>query len=359
MPEALPEMLTSGARVKANDYDKDGDLDLFIGGRLIPSNYPMAPRSYLLKNEGGHFVDATLEFAAELESPGLVTDFVWTDFDGDRQTDLVVAGEWMTISFFKNDNGHLKKTSPTLSHADNRPVDLAGWWFSLAADDLDGDGDIDFVAGNLGLNNKFHAAPDHPLEIYLNDFDDSGTNDIVLAKTDHDQVYPLRGKDCSTQQMPFIKDKFPTYDGFAKAVLTEVYDTAKLEEAVHYSVTDFSSVWLENRGTEGFVVHDLPIEAQFAPINDILIRDLNKDGHLDLVVAGNMFSPEIETAAYDAGTGLLLLGNGKGQFEPVLSRHSGLYLPDDLRDLAWIRVKGDLVLLGANNFEALRVFRVD
>ena len=355
----LPRLISSGSRVKAFDYDQDGDLDLIVGGRVIPGEYPKSPRSYLLENNGQKFTDVTQDIAPDLSEAGLVTDFDWVDYNGDGQTDLIVVGEWMEPLFLKFENGKFSKDNPQIKlpngsvHPNTR-----GWWFSIASKDIDGDGDQDFILGNLGLNNKFHADTDHPFELYFNDFDDNGQPDIVLAKHQDNQIFPVRGKDCSTEQMPFIKEKFPTYKGFASATMEEIYTADKLESSIHFTITDFSSVYLENKGNGEMVLHPLPIEAQLAPINDIIIHDVNNDGHLDAIVAGNMYGAEIKTARYDAGTGLVLLGNGKGQWEPLSVTKSGIYLPGDLKDLAPININGKWSLLGANNNDELQLFQL-
>ena len=352
--DRIPSDTGSGMRVECIDYDSDGDLDLFIGGRIVPGLYPSPPQSYLLENQNGVFRDVTDQLIPDIRSIGMVTDFEWVDFSGDGVIDLVVAGEWMRIEFFEQKSD--KFVNVTDQYVSN---DTRGWWFSLASGDFDNDGDIDFVGGNLGLNNKFHASEKKPLEIYFNDFDDNGTNDIVLAKTDDEgQNYVMRGKDCSTSQMPFIKDKFEKYEDFAMASITDVFSEAKLNSSLHYSISDFSSVYMKNVGGR-FELTPLPIEAQFAPIQDMLVDDFDGDGLLDLIVAGNLFGTEIETTSYDAGTGVFLKGDGKNGFDPYAVHESGLYLAKDLRDLEIIEIGGKKYILGANNDNHLDLFRVN
>ena len=350
----LPVIRSSGSRVKPVDFDNDGDLDLFIGGRVTPGNYPVTPNSILLRNDGNRFTNVAREIASELQRIGMVTDFIWKDLNGDEYPDLILVGEWMRVEVFIQSNGRFNRQTDSYFTEDTR-----GWWFSIAAKDMDNDGDIDLVAGNLGLNNKFHASEDHPLDIYFNDFDENGTGDIVLAKTDEQgDQYALRGKDCSTQQMPFIRDKFPKYEEFALASLEDVYSPEKLDSSLHYSITDFSSAFFENDNGK-FIRHNLPVQAQIAPIQDILIEDYDTDGYLDILIAGNLFVTEIETASYDAGTGLLLKGSGNQNFTVVPAFESGLFLNKDIRDLARITVKGASCILVGNNNDNVQLININ
>ncbi|MCB0818831.1 MAG: VCBS repeat-containing protein, partial [Flavobacteriales bacterium] len=206
-------------------------LDLFVGGRNVPGAYPQAPRSMLLRNDGqGRFTDATLEWAPDLEKVGMVTGAAFADIDGDRDPDLLLCGEWMPIRMFLNDRGALTDASQRFD------TDLVGWWRSLAVADLDGDGDLDVVTGNIGLNNKFHPSKEKPLEIYMDDLDGTGTSDIVLAKHGSNGIcVPVRGRECSSEQMPFIKERFSTYEDFSKADLNTLYGEENLARALHYS----------------------------------------------------------------------------------------------------------------------------
>ena len=215
---------------------------------------------------------------------------------------------------------------------------------------------MDLVVGNLGLNNKFHASKKKPFEIYYDDFDENGVNDIVLAKVDDGEQYLLRGKDCSSEQMPFIGEKFPLYEDFANATIGEVLPKDKLKESLHYSITDFSSVYLENEGGK-FNVKPLPVEAQFAPIQDILLDDIDGDKNLDIIIAGNLFETEIETPSYDAGTGYLMLGDGKGNFNTISTPESGIYMPGDVRDLSWLNIGDIKHIIVTNNNDELQIFK--
>ena len=342
---SLPTMLTSGSRVVAADYDSDGDLDLFVGGRLIPRQYPWPASSYLLKNNNGVFEDVTAEIAPDFQNMGMVTDAVWTDFNGDAVLDLVVVGEWMPISFYANENGTFKNVTPEIGFENTN-----GWWFSLINDDFDNDGDMDFVAGNLGLNYKYQATPDAPFEVFADDFDNNQRKDIVLSYYNSGTLFPVRGRSCSSQQMPSIAVKFEDYNSFAIADVSDVYGKEKLEKAeIHYQVKTFASSYIENLGNGKFRIVPLPNEAQFSSVNQIISQDLDGDGFKDLLIAGNLYASEIETTRNDSSIGLYLKGDGKGNFKPVESNESGLYIPGDVKDASIMTILGKKYIVVAKS----------
>ncbi|MBL7963057.1 MAG: VCBS repeat-containing protein [Flavobacteriales bacterium] len=354
--EALPPLQTSALRAATADIDGDGDLDLFIGGRITPGQYPRAPRSYLLVNDGtGRFTDATAENAPGLMQPGLVTAVCFTDMDRDGDPDLVLAGEWMPLTFFTNQGGRFTDATTTTGLTDTQ-----GWWWNLVAADLDGDGDEDLVAGNIGWNNKFHGTPEKPLHLYWNDFDGNGRGDIVLAKDQDGIRYPVRGRECSSQQCPMILDRFPTYDAFARASLETIYTPEKLGNALHLEVRNMMSCVLLNQGNGRYVRRDLPMLAQAAPIMGIAVHDVTGDGKPDLVVAGNHWGAEVETIRYDAGTGLVLEGDGRGNFTPWSIARSGFFAWDDVRDVRLVQRSGHSpVFFVASNNAPLSVFTLN
>ncbi|GJM32066.1 MAG: hypothetical protein DHS20C18_10670 [Saprospiraceae bacterium] len=350
----LPKMLTSGACVKPFDYDLDGDVDLFVGGRLVPGKYAFPAQSYLLQNDGGMFKDVTKEVVSELTKPGMVTDAVWTDFNGDQQTDLIVVGEWMPILFFKNENGKFKREE-VLMNQNEGPMN--GWWSSITPADLDGDGDMDYVVGNLGLNYKYKASREEPFEVFSNDFDGNGSQDIVLGYYNSGSLYPLRGRECSSTQMPFLKEKFPTYHEFGSAKLDQVYGADKLKESLHLQVSTFASVILENLANEQFKVIRLPNEAQLSSINGSIAEDFDQDGILDVLFAGNLYQSEIETPRNDASVGLYLQGNGQMTFKAIPAFKSGLLLEGDVKKMEPIKLagKGGQGILVAKNNDQLQL----
>jgi len=353
---ALPRMLTSGSRVKSFDYDKDGDLDLFVGGRLTPKDYPMPTDSYILENvsEKGipAFKDVTAEIAPALSQIGMVTDASWTDYDQDGWVDLIIVGEWMPITVLRNNRGTFEDITKKVNLNESN-----GWWFSIAEGDFDKDGDPDFVLGNLGLNYKYQASEEETFDVYLNDFDKNDKNDIVLSYYDEGEKFPVRGRQCSSEQIPAIKQKFKDYDAFAVATLEDVYTKKDLERSLHYQVRSFASIYLENRDGE-FIIHNLPNAAQISSINKIVPRDVDRDGNLDLIMAGNLYGSEVETPRNDAGIGLYLKGNGKGGFSPIPARESGMYVRGDTKDLAVIRIKNADYLIAAKNDEYLQFIRI-
>lgn len=350
--DALPDFAISGSVVRPADVDGDGDLDLFVGGRMQPRMYPRPADSKLLLNEQGRFRDASREWAPALEQLGMVTDAQWMDLDADGDEDLVITGEWMALTLLENQAGKLVRMEHTGLEEET------GWWFSVEAGDFDEDGDIDFVAGNLGTNYKYKASHQEPFQVFLNDFDNSGSQDIVLGYFDEGTLFPVRGRQCSAEQMPFIKEKFPTYELFGKADLVDIYGEESLDRSLNYKARNFQSAFVENLGKGRFKVTPLPIEAQMSALNDFLVRDFNGDGHLDLLTAGNLFASEVETPRNDAGVGLLLLGKGNGDFEAVPAHQSGIYLPQDIKHLAFLRMKeAGAVILAAPNNDALRMIK--
>ncbi|MEQ9289692.1 MAG: VCBS repeat-containing protein [Cyclobacteriaceae bacterium] len=342
---ALPQMVSSGKAVDAADFDQDGDIDIVVGGRVVPGQYPKAPASFLLLNNNGIFSDATGDLAPGLSKIGMVTDLKFTDYDNDSDLDILMVGEWMGITFFENNNGEF-----ALSNANPELLKKSGWWQSIAAGDIDNDGDTDYVLGNIGKNNKYHPTPDNPLHIYFNDFDNNGKGDIVLSKNEESKHYPIRGRECSSAQMPFIADKFPNYESFATASMDEIYGKVELGNSLHYQVSDFQSCVAINLGNGKFEVRYLPNMAQLSPLMAIKLLDLNADGKLDILAAGNFHETETETIRYDAGSGICLMGDGNGNFAPLTVSESGVYLQGNVRDMEIIQLAdGTKGILVANN----------
>ena len=355
--DALPEMLTSGASVHSYDYDKDGDLDLFVGGRLVPGNYPAPASSHLLKNVSDNgdakFVDVTHEIAPGLNDIGLVTSASWTDYDGDGAVDLVVTGEWMPITVFKNLDGTFTNVTEKVGLENS-----TGWWFSLKEGDFDADGDMDFIVGNLGLNYKYKASENETFDIYLNDFDKNQREDIVLSYFNGGEKYPVRGRECSSQQIPVIKVKYKNYESFASASLVDVYTKEDLDKSLHYQAKTFASVYLENQGGK-FQSHQLPQLAQLSSVNQIIVKDFDNDTYLDAAIVGNMHGSEVETPRNDASNGLFLKGDGQGNFEAVEGRRSGLYAPGDVKDMKEISIRGNDYLIIAKNNDYVQLVRIE
>ncbi|MEL6191772.1 MAG: VCBS repeat-containing protein [Bacteroidota bacterium] len=346
---AVPNLTISGSCVKATDIDNDGDQDLFVGGRIIPGAYPEPAQSTILLNDGkGGFEDVSSAMAPMLENIGLVTDAEWKDIDNDGKPDLILAGEWMDITILSNEGEQFVNLSNKL------PTKHTGWWHSIEVVDIDQDGDQDILAGNLGLNYKYKATPEEPFKLFYDDFDENGSKDIVLGYYSENELYPLRGKSCSSEQVPELSDKFSTYDEFAKANIFDIYGESPLEQSLQYEATNFQSGYFENTG-EKFVFHPFPRIAQVSVVQDFLTGDFNADNQLDILMAGNHFHAEIETQRNDAGIGNLLLQKDDA-FQDVPAINSGLFLPYDVRKLRWIEVKGEKVLLVASNDDMLRAY---
>ncbi|WP_298475694.1 VCBS repeat-containing protein [uncultured Maribacter sp.] len=349
----LPTINTSGSRVKAGDYDADGDLDLFVGGRLVPGQYPWPTKSYILKNDKGIFEDVTEQVAPDFNSIGMVTDASWTDFDNDGTLDLILVGEWTPILFYSNIDGKLKNKTK-----ESGLKNTTGWWSSIIPSDFDNDGDVDYVVGNLGLNYKYKSSVDEPFEVYADDFDNNNRKDIVLSYYNFGKLFPVRGKSCSSQQIPTLNQKFKDYGSFSVAEVTEVYGKEKLENAeIHYKAKTFASSYVENLGGGKFKIKTLPNEAQFSTVNKISVYDFNKDGNTDILLAGNLYSSEIETPRNDSSYGSFLKGDGSGNFTPVANKECGLFLGGDVKDMTLINIGKEKFIVSAKNNSYLNLIK--
>ena len=355
---AIPDTRISGLEVSVNDFDQDGDLDLFVGGRLSPKKYPYPSSSRILENRSAsgsiQFVDVTEEKNPALTNIGLVTTSKWVDLDGDSWEDLVVAGEWLSIRFFKNNEG---KTFKEVTEEVYLP-EQRGWWYDIEKGDFDNDGDLDLIVGNLGLNYKYQASTEKPFRVYLNDFDKNTTYDIVLSYKSDDTEYPIRGRQCSSEQMPAIKEKFKNYNSFASASLEEIYSDQMLEESLKYEITSFASVYLQNNNGK-FIAKPLPYQAQFSNINALVVEDIDRDGYLDVVLGGNLYNAEVETPRNDASYGLWLKGDGANGFRALAPRETGLVVRGDIRNMKPIKVGGQTHLLVAKNNQDLQQIRIN
>ncbi|OQD43118.1 hypothetical protein BUL40_08505 [Croceivirga radicis] len=341
----------SGSIVKAADFDADGDIDLFVGGRLWPQQYPMPASSMLLVNVDGQLVNQTKEIAPGLENIGMVTDATWADYDSDGDLDLILVGEWMPITILNNDSGQFSKVD------DEKLAATVGWWSSIEQADFDQDGDMDFVLGNLGFNYKYKTSKEEPFDVYYNDFDQNGSFDIVLGYYDEESHFPLRGFSCSSQQIPGLKKDIGKYDIFATMEIDQIYGEEKLQKSLHYIANTFASVYLENVGNGQFNLKELPREAQTSSLNDFKVLDINQDGNLDILGVGNLYVSEIETPRNDAGIGVCLLGDGKGSFKAISNLESGLFASLDAKKLETITINGKNYILVANNNAKLQIFK--
>jgi hypothetical protein len=354
------DVSTISQAVTAGDYDKDGDMDIFIGGRVLANQYPLSPRSYILQNNKGKFNDVTREVCIALEKPGLITGAVWTDFDNDKNIDLVICGEWMPVRFFKNKNGKLEETTTNTGLKNN-----SGLWRSLLATDLDKDGDMDFIAGNMGVNNKFHATAQHPYNLYVKDIDGNGSMDLIPAYyiKNNEGVYDLFPGIDRTQfaeQVLVIKKKYLLNEDFAKVNMKELISSIGNKDLLEFTCETMTSMWIENMGNGRFKAHPLPLAAQFAPVNAILANDMDNDGFTDLLLGGNEYESEILSGRYDASYGQLLKNDGKGNFTNISPLQSGFMAEGDVKCLKLINTAGNAQLIfTAVNDSWLRCFKIN
>jgi enediyne biosynthesis protein E4 len=357
---ALPQTNASGSCVRAADFDSDGDLDLFVGGRVVPSAYPSAPDSYLLLNDKGKFTDATASFSADLQKIGMVTDALWSDFDNDGQVDLIVVGEFMPITFFKNEGGKLVKVAaPGIEGK-------SGWWNSITGADFDNDGDTDYVAGNLGLNNNFQVTNGYPLKCFAKDFDGNGSIDPIMAcymRESMDgterKLVPVHFWEEMNSQSPKFRRKFSRFHQFSKATMETLLTADELKGASILEANEMSSSYIENLGGGKFKLTPLPIQAQVAPVNGLLADDIDGDGKIDIVMTGNDYGNEVFAGRYDAFIGLVLKGDGKGNFAPLNPSTTGFKVDGDAKALVkFVDGKSD-VYVASQNKGALKAFVVN
>lgn len=353
---SLPKITSSGLVVTSNDYDNDGDLDLFVGGRVIPGKYPFPAESYILKNEGGKdldikYINATKNVFPELSNLGLVTAALWQDFNNDGNEDLIITGEWMPIRFFKNDGKNFEEVTKKVGLEKS-----IGWWNSIKKVDYDNDGDMDYVAGNLGLNYKYKASKKQPFEVYVNDFDENGTTDIVLSYKKKGKLLPLRGRECSSQQVPAIKKRFKTFNLYADASLEDIYGESMLKNSLHYKAITFANSWIENKGNNTYVLNELPRRAQFSSINDFEVLT-NHNKNLQIISGGNLYQSEVETPRNDGDYGLILQPNSSNKI--VTSKANGLFINGEIKEIETIYIgkeKKKSFLFALNNGK-LKLFK--
>jgi len=354
---ALPEITASGSCVRATDFDADGDLDLFVGGRVVPASYPLAAKSYILRNTGGTFIDATNDLCPELRATGMVTDAIWSDFDTDGKVDLILVGEFMPFTFFKNEGGKFSKLPSTGIEQ------FVGWWNSISSGDFDKDGDIDYIGGNLGLNNNYQVSEKYPISVYAKDFDGNGSIDPILAcymresmTSDVKKLFPVHFWDEINSQSTKFRRSYSSYKKYGEATLETLFTKVDLEGALILTANHMASSYVENRGAGKFQLRVLPTSVQFGPVNGMVSKDVNGDGNLDVVMIGNDYGNEVFAGRYDGFTGMVLEGDGKGFFKDIGSAKSGFYVSGDAKALANIITKNGQLLIATQNKDSLKVF---
>lgn len=357
---SIPEMFSNTNCVKAADFDKDGDLDLFIGSRVLPFSYPIADRSYILENQSNgtevKFVDATAKINADLEFPGLISDAIWTDFNNDFWPDLILVGEWMPIRFFENKNGKL------IEYKDNTDIqDKQGWWNSIAAGDLDNDGDVDYVIGNVGRNLNFKGDKEQPVRLYAKDLDNNGTIDPLLSFYLRDSLgtkkeYLYHPWQDVTKQYVGIRKKYNSFGEFGSATMNEMFNDDQLEDAKILHLNYMETSIIENLGGGKFNIHSLPIESQYAPVYGILLQDIDTNGFLDILLVGNDFGMEVQQGMADAFNGLVLKNNRNFNFKPLPISDTHFFVPGDAKSLVNVLVLQDKeVIIASQNNDSLKI----
>lgn len=346
---ALPAMTSSKSVVVAADFDGDGDLDLFVGGRVVPGIYPVAPQSYLLQNNGqGKFTDVTKTIAPQLQYGGMITDAKWFDVDKDGTKDLIVVGEWMPPTIFENKKGRLEP-SPLNSQFAN----YSGWWNKIELADLDNDGDTDIIAGNWGLNSQLKCTPAEPLQMIYKDFDNNGSIDPFLCCFIQGTSYPYVTRDELLDEIYPMRKKFTSYKSYADATITDIFSTDELKTTQTLTANHLATTYFENKNGR-FVAHDLPVQSQFSPVYQIIVHDFNADGFPDLLLLGNTAYPRLKLGKMDANFGTLLLNDGHGNFIFSNNRDNGLFVPGDVKDAQIVNLNDShYLLIGINNADLM------
>ncbi len=353
---ALPDIRQSGSSVIAADYDRDGDLDLFVGGRIMPGEYPMPPDSYILRNDTNdkvcRFTDVTKEIAPGLLKLGMVTSALWTDVDNDGWMDLMIVGEFMPITCYKNNAG--KQFTPFGTEAFTH---TSGWWNSISAGDFDNDGDIDYIAGNLGLNTRYQGNEKEPICVYANDYDKNGSVDPVMTYYLQDEKHIVHARDELISQITAMRLRFKKYKEYSEATFDESFLKSELESAHVVCSEWFQTTYIENKGDGKFSIKALPIEAQFAPVYGMTVDDFNHDGNLDVLMAGNLYATEVNTGRYDASLGLFMQGDGHGNFYPAKSIDCGFIADNDAKGMASLMLQdGHTITWVGNNNGKLKAY---
>ena len=348
----LPTALTNTKGIAFADFDKDGEQDIFVGSRVKHGQYPLSDKPYFLENKNGKYINVIDEKFDNISNLRMINDALFSDFDNDGDQDLIVVGEWMPITFYEN-----RESKFYIKEIDGI-TNVNGWFQTITASDLDKDGNVDYIIGNWGKNNKFHPTEEKPLHIYADYFDDNSSFDIALSKVSKTgDLLPIRGKECSTQQTPFLDDKVKTFAEFASATMPQIYGLEKLDNASHFITHSFTSVILKNKGNGQFEIIELPNEAQFSPTLNIEVADVNNDGYLDIFGVGNINDSEVETIRYDASKGYVLLGNKTGSYQFL--NDNSYFNNKEAKTIEKIIIDGTLHFITLNKNDELTILKTN
>ena len=343
----------STACVRAADFDGDGVTELFVGIRLRPFLYGVPVNGYLLENDGkGNFTNVTTQIAPELKEVGMLRDMQWEDVDADGDLDILLAGDWMPLKLFINENGTFQESQEAFGSG------TSGWWNCIATGDFDGDGDSDFVAGNHGLNSRFKASAERPVSMYVNDFDRNGSAEQIICVYEGDSAYPLALKHDLTRQIPVLLKKYPRYELYQEQTINDIFAPEQLANAIQLDVAQLESALFINDGAGHFTMKALPVEAQFSTVMAARTGDFNSDGNIDLLLGGNLYHVKPEVGRYDASYGHFLEGDGQGGFKVVPPSYSGFRLEGEIRDIQSIQTPAGTVLVVARSNDPLQLFMV-
>ena len=354
--DALPRETISSSCARASDINKDGLQDLFIGGMVTPGRFPVAPESFILKNQSKagkiHFEKDTLSIDESLKYAGMISDAIWVDMNKDGWNDLLIAGQFMPLKIFENQNGKLIDATAKYGLSNTN-----GWWRRMLADDFDNDGDTDFVIGNIGLNSSFKASTEEPLSITYGEFYTKGAITPILCFYNGGKKYPWYSKDEIAEQVPSIQKKFQHYKDYATAQLTDIFTKEQLDRSSTIEVKTLASVYLKNEGNNKFSMIPLNNYAQMSALNGMVLGDIDGDGNEDIIAGGNLYPFRVQTGPLDASIGLVLKGNGKGDFAPMLYEETGLFADGDVRNMIRVKSKNGFFLFVAKNNGKLQVLK--
>ncbi|KPK84620.1 MAG: hypothetical protein AMS27_09450 [Bacteroides sp. SM23_62_1] len=343
----------SSSCVKPADFDGDGDTDLFVGIRLYPFLYGVPVNGYILENDGNaNFTSVSDKVAPGLKEIGMITDMAWADVDNDRDHDLIIVGDWMPVKIFINNEGTFSDQSEHFGLSGTE-----GWWHVIIPKDMNGDGYVDFILGNHGLNSRFKASAEKPLTMYVNDFDMNGSVEQIICKYDGNKSYPMVMKDDLVKQIPVLESKYRKFEDYMEQTIGDIFPDEILQRAVILKTRILESCVMINTGNDSFKLILLPKEAQFSPVYAIAAEDFNNDGICDMLLGGNQYRAKPETGIYDASYGLYLKGNTRGSWTAVSSTESGIFTKGELRDMKILNINGKHIVAFVRNNDILQFYQ--